>query len=636
MDVKFRVPIKGGRNVLIPGKIIAEGGRLYLSFKFSRYLISEIKSMDGARWHGYEDPPRKIWSIKDSGRNHFQLDYLTGGNPYARYDKELVTVISKRPLYSQQFEMEAHVLTRRHCIIAGEMGTCKTLAIIEIMEKIKIQDWWYIAPRSALRGVEYDYKKWNAQIIPEFMTYERMRKRMDEWQPGTLAPQGVIFDESSKIKTATAKRSEAALTLAEGIREDWGDKGYIVLMTGTPAPKSPADWWHQCEVACPGFLKEGNWHKFQRRLAVIEDRENQTTGGIYPHLVAWRDSELRCEKCGLYEDDEKHNFDNCGFDWYHEFKEGVNEVALLHKRMKGLVYVVFKKDCMDLPDKIYEKIIMEPSTEMLRAAQLIAKRVPRTASALILLRELSDGFQYIEEEIGYEICPQCKGKKHIKIQIPVEEDFDFTITTDIDKPLPMKSITVICDNCGGTGESIKTKRKADYVVCPKEDQLRDDLDANSDIGRIVIYGGFTGTIERIINFCHRQGWATIRVDGVKAGEFRGADGSVIRGENYVEVFLDKLEEYKKVAFIAQPGAGGMGLTLTSASQIIFYSNDFNGESRTQAEDRIHRPGMDYQRGAKITDYFHLPTDKLVFDNLKAKRELETVSMGQIREALSDG
>ena len=640
LEVKFQVPVKAGkrkRNLLLPGKIVKEGEKLYVIFKYSKYLVAEIKAMDGSHYHGYDDNnPRKIWSIKDSQRNWFQLDRLIQGrNPYALYDQDPIEVTSDRPLYPQQFEMKAHGLTRKQCVIAGEMGTGKTLAVMEIMEESGHLDWWYIAPRSALRAVMYDFKKWNCTILPDFMTYEAMRKRVENWEVGKLAPQGVIFDESSRVKTATAKRSIAAVDLANGIRQDWKDDAYVILMSGTPSPKSPADWWNQCEVACPGFIREGNHHKFQRRLAVIESRENPTTGGKYPHLVAWRDSVDRCDKCGLFKDDIKHDPMNMGFDWYHPFEAGVNEVEALYRRLKGLVYVVFKKDCLDLPDKHYRRVELEPSVSTLRAAKLITKRVSRSATVQILLRELSDGFQYMEEEVGMQICPGCKGEKYVEIQVPVEEDFSFEINTEIVEPIPMKTITVLCETCGGLGESVKTKRKPEYVKCPKEDQLKDDLDANSDIGRIVIYGGFTGTIERIINFCQRQGWATIRVDGQKAGEFRGADGQVIRGKNYVEVFQDQLEEYPKVAFVAQPGAGGMGLTLTAASTIIFYSNDFNGESRTQAEDRIHRIGMDVNRGATIIDYMHLPTDTLVLENLKAKRKMELVTMGELQEAFKD-
>ena len=77
----------------------------------------------------------------------------------------------------------------------------------------------------------------------------------------------------------------------------------------------------------------------------------------------------------------------------------------------------------------------------------------------------------------------------------------------------------------------------------------------------------------------------------------------------------------------------MGLTLTASSEIVYFSNDFNGESRAQSEDRCHRPGMDLNKGCTITDLIHLPSDKLILDNLKAKRRLELMSLGQYTEAL---
>ena len=61
---------------------------------------------------------------------------------------------------------------------------------------------------------------------------------------------------------------------------------------------------------------------------------------------------------------------------------------------------------------------------------------------------------------------------------------------------------------------------------------------------------------------------------------------------------------------------------------IFYSNDFNPESRSQAEDRIHRMGMDENKGCKIVDLFHLPTDIHVRDVLLQNRKLELMTMGE--------
>src|SRR5438309_1258650 len=84
----------------------------------NKKIIEEIKAMEGAKWHGYDANPRKIWSITDSERNRFQLKYLTGENPYERYDKPLINYESKRALYEHQKEMTAHILTRKQCIIA--------------------------------------------------------------------------------------------------------------------------------------------------------------------------------------------------------------------------------------------------------------------------------------------------------------------------------------------------------------------------------------------------------------------------------------------------------------------------------------------------------------------------------------
>jgi hypothetical protein len=60
-------------------------------------------------------------------------------------------------------------------------------------------------------------------------------------------------------------------------------------MTGTPAPKSPLDWYSQCEIACPGFLAEGSIHKFKTRLGLFESAENG--GVVFPRLITWYDDE---------------------------------------------------------------------------------------------------------------------------------------------------------------------------------------------------------------------------------------------------------------------------------------------------------------------------------------------------------
>jgi hypothetical protein len=379
---------------------------LYFKFGFNRKLIAEIKAMEGARW----DPDNKLWRATNSARNHFQLAYLKGENPFARYDAEIIECDFERSLFKHQEEFVNFMLTRQYCIIAGEMGLGKTLAAIETMERSGHNSWWYIAPKSALKEVNLQLKSWESKITPELMTYEKLVTIMREWPEGGMAPRGVFFDESVKLKTPGTQRSKAGKMLADGIREDHADKGSVILMSGAPAPKSPADWWHQCEVACPGFLKEGNIHKFKRRLAVIVDRESPA-GGMFPSIEAWKDDENRCDTCGGYALESQHDeaLAESMDEEYHPFVKSKNEVSHLYDRMSGLVLVRRKKDCLDLPDKHYKIIELPPAQKTINMARSIVKSASTVISGITLLRELSDGFQYVDEKTGEETCPVCHG-----------------------------------------------------------------------------------------------------------------------------------------------------------------------------------------------------------------------------------
>ncbi|NJL71391.1 MAG: hypothetical protein HC888_07130, partial [Candidatus Competibacteraceae bacterium] len=107
------------------------------------------------------------------------------------------------------------------------------------------------------------------------MTYEGLTKRMKEWKPGQPAPLGIAFDEASRVKNPPAQRSQAARAIADGIRQDHGKDGFVILMSGSPAPKSPLDWWNLCEIACPGFIREGSPEFFQERLGIFKERKQR-------------------------------------------------------------------------------------------------------------------------------------------------------------------------------------------------------------------------------------------------------------------------------------------------------------------------------------------------------------------------
>jgi hypothetical protein len=609
---KFRV----GR-FLIPVTLTYEGKRIFVEFPFNKGLIAEIKAMQGSKWHGYDPKPRKIWSIADTPRNHFQISFLKGEDPYARYDKPIVKNMYSRPLYDHQKVAVDFMLTRQYCELAADCGLGKTLDAIETAERVQPCLAWYVAPKSAIYGVQREMRIWGCKINFEFMTYPGLVKRINAWTETTSVPQFVVIDEASRIKNATAQRSQAAAILADYVRGEWGDSGYVILMSGTPAPRVPTDWHHQAEVACPGFLKEGTPAKLKQTLAITEKMDN-AYGGQFYQIISWRDDVRKCNICGEFADHENHTLNALhalgNEDDWHKFEPSVNEVSRLSKRLDGLVLVQSKEFCLDLPDKIYRQVELEPSRQMLQVAQTIVNAASTTIAALTSLRTLSDGFQYTKVHDGFETCPVCSGSKRALNPLYVADPENQDQTT-------------ICDGCGGHGHRKKYRRETLEIECPKEPALRDLLDEYSDVGRVVVYGGFQGSIDRIIKICEACKWDWIRADG------RGWSSN-IKGDHLTN-FQDKTVEIPRMAFIGQPGAAGMGLTLTASPVIIYYSNDFNAESRMQSEERTHRPGMDLNRGCTIIDLLHLPPDYLVLKNLQEKRNLQALTLGQIKESFDD-
>jgi hypothetical protein len=626
--LKLVVTTKGGTKIKTPVTVKYEKNRIWF-VKSPFTLKDEIKAMAGSKWHGY-DPvdPKKVWSALDCERNRFQLQYLQGQNPYAWWDRPLEHWEYDRPLREHQVLMADHMLTYHYCIIAAEQGVGKTLSSIEAIEQSGHQDWWWAGPKSALAAVDREFQKWGLsdKIDLTVMTYDKLRTIMKNWQPDDIPPHGVVFDESSRLKNAAAQRTQAASALADCIRDHYGKDGYAILMSGTPAPKIPTNWFSQAEVAWPGFLREGSAKAFEWRMALFA--EKQTMQGTHFQRVTWLDDENKCKICGGYEDEEQHNQDFM-LDDYHKFEPSFNEVEFLYERLQGLTLVLRKKDVLDLPDKQYRTIRLEPSATITRVAKALMKVAPNVITGLTWLRELSDGFQYKDVEDGVEKCPNCEDGTTGIWTDPDDPDRTFSMTDMLDPEYveTLEKQQVECPRCSGSCEIPHIVRATKEIPCPKDASLKDLLEENEEQGRLVVFAGFTASIDRIVANCLKQKWAVVRVDG-RGWKVFNMDGEPLHQEKGLDYWAD-LANNPRVVFVAHPQSGGMGLTLTEARTAVFYSNEFSAESRSQAEDRIHRMGTDENLGATIVDLIHLPTDERVRDILKANKKLENMSLGEL-------
>lgn len=630
-----------------PVQYIVGGSRIQIK-KSPFAFKDEIKSMGGARWHGFDPEPKKEWSIANTRRNHFQLGVLENKDPspYAWFDrlelpdpmdylpdtlafyeacytatKEQIPMDFKRPLKRHQelFVRMCHFL--HFHIIAGEMGTGKTLAYQETIERgyadHGIDKWLYIGPLKVLDNIKYEFGQWDFpfdKIHVDFWNPEKLRN----FDPHNCGYGGVVLDESTAFKNFGTDQSKGAFALAEHIRDVYGNDGYVIAGSGTPAPKTPVDWWSICEIVYPGFLKEGSEKAFKRRLAFMEQQEINPDH-VISKAVGFRDDEMKCDKCGVHKDE--HFTDD------HKWRPSVNEVMLLNSRLLGLVTTVFKKDVLkDLPEKIFKVETAKPSPSVMRAAKVIMNSADSVITAMTQLRQLSDGFQYREVMDGEMKCDACSDGTMLVWQDKndpnlIYENLDFVL-----EGTEYEETTVPCLKCRGKQVVPKKKRQTKEIPTPKQGMLEYWLKQCEDTGRLVSFAGFKGSLSRICTICHKQGWSTIRCDGT--GWTVSTPSEVLWKQKEGADSLDfwrNTKDNELVAFVSHPKSGGKGLTLTESNVAVFWSNDFNPESRWQAIDRVHRMGQ--TRGVYIVDFDHLPTDTKVREVLEQNRKLEKMTLG---------
>lgn len=590
-----------------------KGERIYVSFPYDAKLIAEVKrSFDGRKWC----PDTKRWHFPISQRNIFQLEALQGKygpDPTAHWKKPLAYEAKIREwadrrgikLLVHQIAILNHILTKKHFLAAAEMGLGKTLCAIaaaEILEKEFGEGYFlWIGPKGPLAAVRNEFIKWKTKVYPEFMTYQGLVGALRSWTRDT--PRYFVIDEISMCKTGTTQRSKACQYVADNMRDEFGYDSLILGLTGSPAPKSPCDWHSPMEIVCPGWITEANVRELRQRLGVLKEESDGVTS--YKKLETWKDDVDKCDTCGHTK--EQHTI--APWDYNHTWQPSKNEIKLFGARLKGPSEVWLKKDCLDLPDKRYETVQFEPTQEILALAKIIVGQTTRAVDALIKLRTLSDGFLYEDSETGdLKECDGCNGTGVVNI-------------TDVDSGP--------CCFCGGIGRVAVVERITRNFECPKVDYFKQLLSEHLEVGRFVTYAGFQGSIDRLQIEALKEGWSVLKADG-RGWTFTHATNGLMQLETseMLRLFQDSPDD--EIVFIGQPGAAGMGLTLTRSPSIFFYSNDFNPQSRIQAEDRIHRVGMDLNRGCRIIDCIHLPSDMKVITSLMTSVNLQSLTMEELR------
>jgi SWI/SNF-related matrix-associated actin-dependent regulator of chromatin subfamily A-like protein 1 len=100
-----------------------------------------------------------------------------------------------------------------------------------------------VCPASAVPNWRAEWEKWDGPGTPEILSYGSLagRKARD--------PDLLILDEAHYCKSASAKRTKAALGLAQRAQVAW-------LLSGTPMPNNPTELWPAIRHLWPEIAEE--------------------------------------------------------------------------------------------------------------------------------------------------------------------------------------------------------------------------------------------------------------------------------------------------------------------------------------------------------------------------------------------
>ena len=332
----------------------------------------------------------------------------------------------------------------------------------------------------------------------------------------------MIVDESTTIKNRTARRTKAILKLSTLVK-------YKRILTGSPVTKSPLDLFTQCAFLDWKLLGYESFFTYRSRYAVMHTMEMNGRQVMFPKYYT--------------------NLDE------------------LESRLKMFSYRCRKKDCLDLPEKLYSQRYIDLTEEQKKVYIDLKKR------AMAVVKD---------ETISY-------ANKLTEV-LRLHQVVNGFVKTD-----------------EGNIKEFKSN--------PKLKELMSILEETED--KCIIWANYVFNINQIKKAI--------------GDEYGKDSVVSIYGEDSVEVRKSAVENFQhndRCRFlVGNPTVGGYGLTLTAARYVIYFSNSYNLEVRQQSEDRAHRIGQ----GVAVTYVDLIANksiDEMILGSLEGKIEISAKTLGE--------
>lgn len=297
----------------------------------------------------------------------------------------------------------------------------------------------------------------------------------------------LAVDESTTIKNPKAARTKALVKLSK-------HASFRRILTGFPITQSPMDIYSQIDVLNPNLLGFSSFYSFQNHFGQVVNRS--FGGRSFKQVVGYK------------------NLDE------------------LNLKLEDFSYRVLKKDCLDLPDKIYQR----REVDLTKEQKQYYEQIKENAIALL------------------------SGTDQVSVN---------NVLTQI---LRLHQIT-----CG----FVKTDEGEEIEI--NSNRLDELINVLAEMqGKVIIWANYRHNIREIVETISGLAGA----DSVAS--YYG-DTSEEERESVIERFQDPNSALRY--FVGNTQTGGYGITLTESQNVIYYSNSFDLEKRLQSEDRAHRIGQ---------------------------------------------
>ena len=255
-------------------------------------------------------------------------------------------------------------------------------------------------------------------------------------------------------------------------------------------------------------------------------------------------------------------------------------------------YRITKAECLDLPEKLYTKRYVELSPTQKTLYQTLKKELivelngqvmstPLALTKLLRLQQIVGGFFVPDADINDTIDLEDDNAENINI-IPNQGMISIT-------PQPIDKVN------------------------PRIESLVNLLE--NTCGKAIIWARFRPEISSI---CTRL---REKFGEESVVEYRGGVDRDVKIKN-----IEAFQNNDKVKYFVATRAGAKGLTLTTATTVIYYSNTYSLEDRLQSEDRAHRIGQ--KNNVTYIDFIAKDTmDEKIVETLRAKKELADIITG---------